>query len=97
MIQMLNHFFQVKSTFYKTYIKFFFIDIKFKVFLHSIINNFSRNKRIAELKRMQQKAKFDEVIEITGQSWKKEVNEAGEDIVVIVHLYNHSYVFKQYL
>jgi len=49
-----------------------------------------RNKRIAELKRMQQKAKFGEVIEITGQSWKKQVNEAGEDIVVIVHLYNHS-------
>ena len=46
---------------------------------------------------MQQKAKFGEVIEITGQSWKKQVNEAGEDIVVIVHLYNHSYVFKQYL
>jgi len=49
-----------------------------------------RNRRIAELKRMQEKAKFGEVIEITAQSWKKQVNEAGEDIVVIVHLYSHS-------
>ena len=55
----------------------------------------SRNRRIAELRRMQEKAKFGEVIEITAQSWKKQVNEAGEDIVVIVHLYSHSYVFNK--
>lgn len=46
-----------------------------------------RNKRIAELKQLAQKAKFGSVREITGEEYVNEVNKAGEDIWVILHLY----------
>lgn len=46
-----------------------------------------RNKRIAQLKELAQKAKFGSVREITGEEYVKEVNKAGDDIWVIIHLY----------
>ncbi|XP_070505066.1 viral IAP-associated factor homolog [Chironomus tepperi] len=46
-----------------------------------------RNKRIAELKALAAKAKFGSVREITGEEYINEVNKAGEDIYVVLHLY----------
>lgn len=46
-----------------------------------------RNKRIAELKALSSKAKFGSVIEISAQDYVSEVNKAGEDIWVVLHLY----------
>lgn len=46
-----------------------------------------RNKRIAELKALAAKAKYGSVREITGEEYVNEVNKAGDDIWVILHLY----------
>jgi len=46
-----------------------------------------RNKRIAEMKALAAKAKFGFVREITAQEYVQEVNQAGNDIWVILHLY----------
>ncbi|XP_072301347.1 phosducin-like protein 3 [Eucyclogobius newberryi] len=46
-----------------------------------------RQKRLAEWKASQLKTKFVEVGEISAQDYVKEVNEAGEGIWVILHLY----------
>ncbi|KAG5674410.1 hypothetical protein PVAND_004384 [Polypedilum vanderplanki] len=46
-----------------------------------------RNKRIAEMKALASKARYGSVIEITGEDYVKEVNKAGEDVWVILHLY----------
>lgn len=46
-----------------------------------------RNKRIAELKALASKAKFGTVLEITGEDYVNEVNKAGDDIYVVLHLY----------
>lgn len=46
-----------------------------------------RNKRIAEMKHFASKAKYGSVREITGEEYVNEVNKAGEDIWVILHLY----------
>lgn len=46
-----------------------------------------RNKRMAELKALAAKAKFGSVREITGEEYVNEVNKAGEDIYVVLHLY----------
>jgi hypothetical protein len=46
-----------------------------------------RNKRIAEMRELAQKAKFGSVREITGEEYVNEVNKAGEDIWVVLHLY----------
>lgn len=46
-----------------------------------------RNKRIAELKELASRAKFGSVREITGEEYVNEVNKAGEDIWVVLHLY----------
>ncbi|CAG9798764.1 unnamed protein product [Chironomus riparius] len=46
-----------------------------------------RSKRIAELKALASKAKFGSVREITGEEYINEVNKAGEDIYVVLHLY----------
>jgi len=47
-----------------------------------------RNKRMAELKAKMSKDIFGTVKEITGQSWVQEVNQAGDGIWCIVHLYD---------
>lgn len=46
-----------------------------------------RNKRIAELKLLAEKRKFGSVREISGQDYVSEVNNAGEGIYVVLHLY----------
>ncbi len=46
-----------------------------------------RNKRIAEMKALQEKCKFGSVLEITACDYVKEVNQAGEGIFVVLHLY----------
>lgn len=46
-----------------------------------------RRKRIAELKALAEKSKFGSVLEINGDTYVQEVNNAGEDIWVVLHLY----------
>lgn len=46
-----------------------------------------RKKRIAELQLLQAKAKFGKVLEISARDYVDEVNKAGEDIWVVLHLY----------
>lgn len=46
-----------------------------------------RQKRIAEMKRMSEKPRFGDVMEVSGQDYVQEVNRAGDDIWVIIHLY----------
>ncbi|EEB10208.1 conserved hypothetical protein [Pediculus humanus corporis] len=46
-----------------------------------------RNKRIAEIKALAEKAKYGEVSEITAQDYVNEVNKAGEGVWVVLHLY----------
>ena len=51
-----------------------------------------RLKRIAEMRALQEKNKFGSVIEITAVDYTKEVNQAGEGIWVVLHLYKPGYV-----
>jgi len=46
-----------------------------------------RNKRIAEIQEYAKKAKYGDVREISAQDYVQEVNEAGEGIWVVLHLY----------
>lgn len=46
-----------------------------------------RNKRIAEMKALASKAKYGSVREITGEEYVNEVNKAGDDVWVVLHLY----------
>ncbi|XP_046481672.1 viral IAP-associated factor homolog [Neodiprion pinetum] len=46
-----------------------------------------RRKRIAEIKELTEKAKFGEVREISAQDYVQEVNCAGKEIWVVLHLY----------
>lgn len=46
-----------------------------------------RNKRIAEMKALQEKSKFGSVYEITAVDYVKEINQAGEGVWVVLHLY----------
>mgnify|MGYP003729871801 CR=1 FL=1 len=46
-----------------------------------------RNKRIAELKALAEKSKYGHVIEISGKDYVEQVNNAGSDVYVILHLY----------
>lgn len=46
-----------------------------------------RRKRIAEMMELASKAKYGEVKEISAEDYVREVNNAGEDVWVILHLY----------
>lgn len=46
-----------------------------------------RQRRIAELKLLAEKKRFEGVQEISGQDYVQEVNKAGEGIWVVIHLY----------
>lgn len=46
-----------------------------------------RNKRIAEMKASLKASVFGDVIEITGKDYVQEVNNAGEGVWVVLHLY----------
>lgn len=50
-----------------------------------------RRKRIAEMKELANKSKYGQVNEITAKDYVQEVNNAGEDIWVILHLYKPGY------
>lgn len=50
-----------------------------------------RRKRIAEMKELASKCKYREVQEISAEDYVKEVNNAGEDIWVVLHLYKSGY------
>merc|ERR1712044_90975 len=54
-------------------------------------------ERMAELRNKMSKDKFGEVYEITGQTWTQEVNQAGDDIWVIVHLYDKGVMLSNQL
>lgn len=51
-----------------------------------------RRKRIAEMKALTEKAKFGSVIEITAVDYVKEINQAGEGVWVVLHLYKQGYL-----
>jgi hypothetical protein len=61
------------------------------------IFNKIRMERMAELKQKQSKDKYGTVIDINGQTWKQEVNQAGDDIWVIVHLYDKGVMLSNIL
>jgi len=46
-----------------------------------------RRKRIEEMRALQKAATYGDVLEITGREWVREVNQAGQDVSVVVHLY----------
>lgn len=46
-----------------------------------------RRQRIAEIQALATKAKYGRVLEISAQDYIKEVNQAGEDVWVVLHLY----------
>ena len=46
-----------------------------------------RAKRIAEMKQLNEKSKYGSVMEITAVDYVKEVNQAGEGVWVVLHLY----------
>lgn len=46
-----------------------------------------RKKRIAEMKQLAEKSKYGSVREISGQDYVDEVNKAGDDVWVVLHLY----------
>lgn len=50
-----------------------------------------RQKRIAEMKELADKSKYGEVREISAEDYVQEINKAGEDIWVILHLYKSGY------
>lgn len=50
-----------------------------------------RRKRIAEIQELASKSKYGEVKEISGEDYVQEVNNAGEDIWVVLHLYKSGY------
>lgn len=46
-----------------------------------------RQKRIAEIKALAEKAKYGSVVEISAQDYVQEVNKAGDGVWVVLHLY----------
>lgn len=44
------------------------------------------------MRAMQEKAKFGSIIEITAVDYTKEVNQAGEGVWVVLHLYKSGYL-----
>ncbi|XP_055627363.1 viral IAP-associated factor homolog [Toxorhynchites rutilus septentrionalis] len=52
-----------------------------------------RQKRIAELKQLASRARFGNVLEISGQDYVDEVTKAGEGIYVVLHLYSRGVPF----
>merc|ERR1712121_220744 len=46
-----------------------------------------RMQRMAEMKALQEKSKYGSVREITAVDYVQEVNKAGDDVYVVLHLY----------
>ena len=55
-----------------------------------------RRKRLQEIKNQMQRNKFGTVAEISGPDYIQEVNNAGKDIWVVLHLYKPGFVFGQH-
>lgn len=53
-----------------------------------------RNQRIAEMKALAEKAKYGNVMEISAVDYVEQVNKAGSDVYVVLHLYKQGYVSK---
>lgn len=51
-----------------------------------------RNQRIAEMKALAEKSKYGNVMEISAVDYVEQVNKAGSDVYVILHLYKQGYV-----
>lgn len=56
-----------------------------------------RQRRIAEMKELANRSKYGEVREISAEDYVQEVNNAGEDIWVVLHLYKSGYEKKRKL
>ena len=56
------------------------------------MNLFHRAKRIAEMKAAAALAKFGTVLEITAPEYVQEVNNAGDGVNVVLHLYKQGLV-----
>ena len=57
---------------------------------YSLVNDyylFTRQKRMAEMAALQQKAKYGSVKEISAIDYIDEVNKAGDGVWVVLHLY----------
>lgn len=59
-----------------------------KFYLYTFI--FYRRQRMAEMREAQQRNKFGEVREISKSDWVTEVNNAGDGIWVVIHVYKPS-------
>ena len=46
-----------------------------------------RKQRLSQMKQYQEAARFGEMMEITAVDYVQDVNKAGEDIWVVLHLY----------
>merc|ERR1711862_966965 len=51
-----------------------------------------RNQRLAEMRALQERSKYGQVREITAPEYVKDVNEAGEGVWVVLHLYKRGIV-----
>lgn len=54
-----------------------------------------RRARIAELKAMQKRARFGELMHLAASDYKREVNEAGEGVWVVLHLFQEQLVMSK--
>jgi len=52
---------------------------------------------MAEMKAMQLKAKYGEVKEISAVDYVDEVNKAGDEVWVVLHLFQQGYPLPQYI
>lgn len=50
-----------------------------------------RNQRIAEMKALAEKAKYSDVTEISAIDYVEQVNKAGPDVYVVLHLFKPGY------
>ena len=51
---------------------------------------FPRRQRLQEMRAAQSKAKYGDVLEISKADYVREVNQAGEGIWVVLHVYKDS-------
>lgn len=65
----------------------------FMFLLHTLTAH--RQRRMAEILAAQQKAKFGSVKEISAVDYVDEVNKAGEEVWVVLHLYKTGYPSQQ--
>ena len=52
---------------------------------------------MAEMKAMQLKAKYGEVKEISAVDYVDEVNKAGDEVWVVLHLFQQGYPLASYI